>query len=69
MADTIFGLIGDVAVAVSGWFTSVLTASGMVNIFLGIASMVLAVRLLMSPILGRGSDKATKKKDDGGDDE
>lgn len=68
MAETIFDMIGAVAAAVSGWFTSVLTASGMVNIFLGIASMVLAVRLLMSPILGSGSDKATKKKDSGEDD-
>lgn len=68
MANAIFLLIGEVATAVSSWFTSVFTASGMTGIFFAMISVVFCIRLLMHPIVGRGSDTANKKKSDGEDD-
>lgn len=64
MANNIFLLFGEIATAVSSWFTAVFTATGMTGVFLGMVAVVFSVRLLMHPIVGKGSDTADKKKDE-----
>lgn len=61
MVDFCISLFTNVFNSVTSWFSSVFTKTGMASFFLTFFVIYTISRLLVSPIFGRGSDKASSK--------
>lgn len=62
MINSIFEMFSLSFYNVSEWFTDILSASGASGLVLGMITLYLVVRFLVSPLTGAGSDKVTKRK-------
>lgn len=70
MTESIMQIIYDVFTWASNTFTKIMTATGMVDVYIGLALVFLTVRLLLGPIFGvtglavhgAGSDIAGRAK-------
>lgn len=62
LMDRIFNMYSDIFYYVAKWFTDLLGATGATGIVLGMITLFLIVRFLISPLAGSGSDKVTKRK-------
>lgn len=65
---SLFTALQNVFVSLAGWFTSLFTASGAVDIFISVIFIMLVTRFILRPIFGGGglggrSDTAKKQKD------
>lgn len=60
----IFNMYSDIFYFVSKWFTDLLDATGATGIVLGMITLFLIVRFMVSPLTGAGSDKVNKRKRD-----
>lgn len=74
MGNLIMTYIYNVFSVCSSWFTAIMTSADMVSVYIGMALMVLSVRLLLGPIFGvshmklsAGSDRASRRNS--GDDD
>lgn len=67
MLQFVLNLFSTAFGAVTGWFTQIYNASGVVSIWFGCILILLLVRYLVKPFLASGSDFVRKnrtKKDD-----
>ncbi len=64
MAANILGWVGTVFASCLSWFESLLTGSGMLDVFLAAIGIFLIYKFLLSPLFGRAgsSDKSKKSK-------
>lgn len=65
---SLFTALQNVFVSLAGWFTSLFTGSGAVDIYISVIFIMLVTRFILRPIFGGGglggrSDTAKKQKD------
>ena len=60
--DRIFNMYSEIFWYVGKWFSDLLVATGATGIVLGMITLYLVVRFLVSPLTGAGSDKVSKRK-------
>lgn len=62
MMENILYLFSIVFLNLSHWFSDILLATDAYGVVLGMLTLYLIVRFLISPLTGSGSDKVTKRK-------
>lgn len=60
----IFNMFSDAFYSCGQWFVSILDATHATGVVLGMITLYLVVRYLISPISGSGSDQVTKRRKD-----
>lgn len=62
MVAQIMNILNQSIVSAAGWFTDIITSSGVVDVFLFFIFLILSIRFLVSPVFGdgRGSDRARR---------
>ena len=65
MVSDAINMINAVFTAVSTWFTQIMTATGGSGLLLGMLFILMCIRYLLAPLFGAGSDRASKKRQDG----
>lgn len=61
----IMSIVNNAITSASLWFVDIFTASGMVEVYIAVLFIILAIRFILSPLLGssRGSDRARRSGD------